>query len=256
MFTYDENKFNCARSSETNGFGYGTNMLPRQTVGSQGIIVPSPIDTQGNNTITTVPTDTTSFDHIPGNTQFQHQPPNAFSDPYEQAICLKCLDVLPNMNGGLQTNQQSHRQVIHDTYHRVNQAPNILYTAQHNAHQNTTEYPTATHMDFNNGLTKPEESLNYSLHGTPVCTPASASAGTPINTPFNSSGALTPSDKPHVCTYNCGKAFDRKGDMKRHAQSHEPPRFRCVQEDCKYHAKGFTRKDKWTEHLKKHRKSL
>lgn len=58
--------------------------------------------------------------------------------------------------------------------------------------------------------------------------------------------------KPHACIHACGKAYARKGDMKRHARSHEQPGFWCVVEGCKFQVKGFYRKDKWVTHLKTH----
>ena len=63
--------------------------------------------------------------------------------------------------------------------------------------------------------------------------------------------SCTPASKPHACP-KCGKAFSRKGDMRRHAQGHEPPSFWCVVDTCKFKYKGFCRKDKWVDHLKTH----
>lgn len=60
-----------------------------------------------------------------------------------------------------------------------------------------------------------------------------------------------PASKPHACP-KCGKAFNRKGDMRRHAQGHESPSFWCVVDTCKFKYKGFCRKDKWVDHLKTH----
>jgi hypothetical protein len=52
-------------------------------------------------------------------------------------------------------------------------------------------------------------------------------------------------NKPYVCGYNCGKAFTRKSDCKRHEHTvHDPaPHFVC--ETCK---RSFARRDHFQKH--------
>lgn len=59
----------------------------------------------------------------------------------------------------------------------------------------------------------------------------------------------TTNAKPHACAYGCGKSFARKGDMKRHARSHEWSTLRCDVDGCN---RGFYRKDKLKEHQRRH----
>lgn len=50
----------------------------------------------------------------------------------------------------------------------------------------------------------------------------------------------------------CDKLFKRKGDMERHARGHRAPTHFCKFISCKFHTKGFSRKDKLANHMKVH----
>jgi len=62
-----------------------------------------------------------------------------------------------------------------------------------------------------------------------------------------------PSERPHKCEI-CGQGFLSRKDRDRHFRSiHDQDgagKFLCPVQGCKFASKGFTRKDKWTQHLR------
>ena len=69
-------------------------------------------------------------------------------------------------------------------------------------------------------------------------------------------GVLAEQDAtPLVCTYlGCSrtKPFARKGELDRHMKSHGPPEFDCPVPGCKRQGdKGFSRKDKLRDHVRR-----
>ncbi|MCJ1249261.1 hypothetical protein MMC30_006484 [Trapelia coarctata] len=133
---------------------------------------------------------------------------------------------------------------------------------QHEArYQNQYQYPvpgTAWGTHSNYGLTSSQTQMgtymglaNHHVAEPRFCSshPRSALAGDPFLAPRS---VPVLNEKPYTCLYNCGKAYARKGDMERHARSHEPPGLWCVVEGCRFQVKGFHRKDKFADHLKTH----
>ncbi|KAH8591368.1 hypothetical protein B0O99DRAFT_690728 [Bisporella sp. PMI_857] len=81
---------------------------------------------------------------------------------------------------------------------------------------------------------------------------SSTSTTSPTPLPTN---APSPNSTRHPCPHpHCHSTFARQSDLKRHAKIHFPERHRkyhCWEPGCNRNGrKGFTRKDKWRDHVK------
>lgn len=138
---YDENWLDCTQSPQKKGLGYNMNMFHRQMMNSQGTLFHPVMNAQGDNAITTVPLYAMNPCQSSEYTQYEPQTPNVFFNHYSQGTYPTYgTIVLPDTNGGFQTNQQSHHQFNCDTQHQLYQA---LNTTQHNAYYNDSVYQTA-----------------------------------------------------------------------------------------------------------------
>ncbi|MCJ1352295.1 MAG: hypothetical protein MMC33_002279 [Icmadophila ericetorum] len=91
----------------------------------------------------------------------------------------------------------------------------------------------------------------------PTALPPPASSPPTLRFSVTSSSLLpTPRRTLRPICPRCPKTFKRKSDMERHARVHELPTHFCGIVRCKYNTRGFYRKDKLTDHMKIHGRSV
>jgi hypothetical protein len=79
-------------------------------------------------------------------------------------------------------------------------------------------------------------------------------ASTPRDSPATSS-TTNPSSRV-ICPV-CHASFSRKGDLDRHSRKHaNGPRYYCRQPHCRFGTKGFDRRDKLMDHMRRGHKMV
>ena len=94
----------------------------------------------------------------------------------------------------------------------------------------------------------------YQENSTRATIPSSPQQSTSTASPPPSSpNAPSPNSTRHACLH-CPSTFARQGDLRRHEKIHFPERHRkyhCREQGCNRNGrKGFTRRDKWRDHVK------
>jgi hypothetical protein len=90
-------------------------------------------------------------------------------------------------------------------------------------------------------------------HPVVDCTSTSVTPQTPSSTP--SSIKSSPTTRL-PCTV-CGRTFGRKGDLDRHSRKHvNAPRFYCQLPGCEFGIRGFDRRDKHDDHMRRGHKMI
>ena len=109
-----------------------------------------------------------------------------------------------------------------------------------------------------------QSNLSFTTDSTQYTNYLLASSNFPLTVPprfvglhpsFHATYPEHPTDSQRTKFYpclRCDKTFKRKGDMERHARGHGPPTHFCEFPSCKFHTKGFSRKDKLADHMKVH----
>jgi hypothetical protein len=167
--------------------------------------------------------------------------PNPFMNGFDQDASTN----LPHSNGPSEANNFSGSGSFDTQLSSVssNTETNFSFNASFQA--STSTYGTSSPLqESSTHATIPSSSPETSSYSTSTTSPAPS----PTNAP-------SPNSTRHPCPHqHCHSTFARQCDLRRHAKIHFPERHRkyhCWEPGCDRNGrKGFTRRDKWRDHVK------